>query len=132
MPSSGQWVSVRLQRSAGRLRAANVAFRGSTPAPATGIQAAAGSGWRLGALRVSLEHKTPPGTEDETVADRWPGSAARTTPTRPATRSLLRSPAFDVGPKPKLDPPLTEIDHRLRHVGVPALVLAHGVPMRQV
>jgi hypothetical protein len=47
-------------------------------------------------------------------------------------RSLVRSPALDVGSQPELDPSLSEVDYWARHVGVPPLVLADCVPMGQV
>jgi hypothetical protein len=47
-------------------------------------------------------------------------------------RSLLSSPALDVGSQPELDPSSAEVDYWARHVGVPPLVLADGVPMGQV
>jgi hypothetical protein len=59
------------------------------------------------------------------------GLAAEAAPTHATTSSLLGGPAFHVGPEPELHPSLTKVDYRARHVGVPVLVLAHGVPMRQ-
>jgi hypothetical protein len=44
---------------------------------------------------------------------------------------LLVSPALDIGSEPELDATLAEVEHRLRHVAVPLLILQHGVAVSE-
>src|SRR5690242_9029235 len=49
--------------------------------------------------------------------------------TGPALGGQLCCPPFDLGAKPKLDAPIAELAHRTRHIVVPVLVDADGVPV---
>jgi hypothetical protein len=67
----------RLRRFAGRLGAANVAFRGITPDPTTAIQAVAGSGVDAGqAEGVARSRKTSFGSRTLEARERCSGIAA--------------------------------------------------------
>jgi len=62
-----------------------------------------------------------------------PRQSARTTTTRtrPATLHLTRPPLRNVGTQPELHATLAEVEYRSWHVVVAALVLEHGVAMRE-
>jgi hypothetical protein len=44
---------------------------------------------------------------------------------------LLGGPAFDLGTKPELHAARSQVEGWLRHVGVPPLILGHGVAVRE-
>ena len=74
------------------------------------------------------------GSEDELArsdrsSSKTTQSASLTTST--AIRRLACGPSFDFGSKPELDAPLAEIEHGLRHIVVPLLILKDGVAVSQ-
>ena len=127
----------RLLRCAGSARTSNVAFRGITPDLTTAIQAVAKSGvdaGRIGAVarRTDRFLGMPTRRLPEGATATHPGSTTDAALGACSSARFLRcGPAFDLGTEPKLHAARAEVEHGLRHVDVPPLILGDCVAVSE-
>ena len=95
-----------------------------TPAGNDAIPGVATRGQMISRLRATTPNKT--------IKTKTPRSRnLAVLPTRTTLSSDPLRPALDLGSEPKLDAALAEVDDRLGHVVVPALVLKNRIAMGQ-